>query len=106
MVMYSVQVTQLTAEQVRHIAKLARLRLTDEEAGKMAKELTSILKYVDMLTEVDTSKVKPTAQVIGLQNVLRDDVVRTNSTPPDDLLGCSPLPIVDHQISSPSAHGN
>ncbi len=98
--------TQLTPEQVRHIAKLARLRLTDAEAAKMAQELTSILKYVDMLGEVDTKNVTPTAQVTGLQNVAREDVVRTDAAFPDDLLACSPLPIADHQISTSSAHGN
>jgi aspartyl-tRNA(Asn)/glutamyl-tRNA(Gln) amidotransferase subunit C len=97
--------TALTKDQVRHIAKLARLRLTDEEVEKFAPQLTSILQYVDMLQEVDTSKVEPTAQVTGQTNSLREDVIRTQSTSPDALLAASPLPISDHQIVSPSAHG-
>jgi aspartyl-tRNA(Asn)/glutamyl-tRNA(Gln) amidotransferase subunit C len=97
--------TTLTKDQVRHIAKLARLKLSEEEVDKFSKELTSILQYVDMLKEVDTSKVEPTAQVTGQTNVFRDDVIRQKSTPPDALLNCSPLPISDHQIVSPSAHG-
>ena len=97
--------TQLTAAQVRHIAKLARLRLSDDETAKMAEELTSILKYVDMLSEVDTKNVKPTAQVTGLNNVFRKDAIRTDAADSDALLACSPLPIADHQISTPSAHG-
>lgn len=97
--------TQLTAAQVRHIAKLARLTIGEAEVEKFAKELTSILQYVDMLTEVDTSKVQPTAQVTGQTNVFRDDVIRQESTSPDALLSTSPLSISSHQIVTPSAHG-
>ena len=97
--------TTLTKDQVRHIAKLARLKLSEEEVEKFSKELTSILQYVDMLQEVDTSKVEPTAQVTGQTNVFREDEIRTQSTSPDELLKCSPLPLADHQIVSPSAHG-
>ncbi len=95
----------LTATQVRHIAKLARLRLSDSEVEKFTTELTSILNYVDMLQEVDTSKVEPTGQVTGQTNSFREDVLREGGTMPDKLLECSPLPISDHQIVTPSAHG-
>ncbi len=94
----------LSHEQVRHIAKLARLRLSDAEVDKFSKELTSILSYVDMLGEVDTTGVEATAQVTGQTNSFRDDTVETRATP-DDLLGTSPLSVSDHQIVSPSAHG-
>lgn len=98
--------TQLTSEQVRHIAKLARLNLSDAEVEKYGKELTSILGYIDMLREVDTKKVEPTAQVTGSSNSLRDDVIYPSPlAAPDGLLATSPLPIVDHQIQTPSAHG-
>ncbi len=95
----------LTSDQVRHIAKLARLRLTDEEVAMFAPQLTGILQYVDMLTEVDTKGIVATAQVTGLKNSFREDVIRPDSTSPDALLGTSPLPLADHQIVSPSAHG-
>lgn len=97
--------TQLTADQVRHIAKLARLSLSEEEVTKFAKELTSILGYVDMLREVDTEGVEPTAQVTGQENVLREDEIRAPIALPDALLATSPLPISEHQIQTPSAHG-
>jgi aspartyl-tRNA(Asn)/glutamyl-tRNA(Gln) amidotransferase subunit C len=97
--------SSLSADQVRHIAKLARLNLSDAEVEKFSKELTQILGYVDMLGEVDTAKVPATAQVTGQTNVLREDAVRQGGTNPDDLLGCSPLPVADHQIVTPSAHG-
>lgn len=96
----------LTLDQVRHIAKLARLEITDDEAASLATELTSILAYVDMLQEVDTKGVEPTAQVTGMTNAFRADELRgAPLASPDELLGTSPLPIVDHQIETPSAHG-
>ncbi len=95
----------LSHDQVRHIAKLAQLDLSDKEVEKFSKELTQILGYVDMLGEVDTSKVQATAQVTGQTNVLREDIPRVGGTNPDELLACSPLPIADHQIVTPSAHG-
>ena len=97
--------TALTKDQVRHIAKLARLQLTEPEVEKFTTELTKILSYVDMLKEVDTKNVEPTAQVTGQTNSLREDQVRQQGTAPDSLLGCSALTQSDHQIVTPSAHG-
>ncbi len=96
----------LTAKQVRHIAKLARLTVSDAEVEKFTKELSAILDYVGMLQEVDTSTVEPTAQVTGQIHSLRTDVIRPANASPDALLACSPLPISDHQIVAPSAHGS
>lgn len=95
----------LTKDQVLHIAKLARLQLTSEEVDKMTRELSSILDYVKVLDEIDTSAVEPTSQVTGLTNAFREDEVREPQATPDILLGNSPLPIVDHQIQAPHAHG-
>ena len=95
----------LTADQVRHIARLARLRLTDAQVEQFTTELSSILDYIDVLPEVDTENVEATAQVTGLHNAFREDKVQDCDIPREDLLGCSPLPIVDHQIQTPSAHG-
>ncbi len=98
--------TQLTADQVRHIAKLARLTLSDAEVDKFTTELTSILKYIDLLQEVKTDGVEATAQVTGQTNSLREDTIYPSPiAEPDALLATSPLPIDDHQIRTPSAHG-
>ena len=97
--------TQLTKDQVRHIAKLARLRLTDDEVERFSKELTSILGYIETLTEVDTSTVEPTTNVTGLTNRFRDDVIAKDTPTTDELLATSPLPIIEQQIQTPSAHG-
>lgn len=94
----------LTKEQVRHIAKLARLEISEAEVEKFTKELTSILGYIDMLGEVDTKNVGYTAQATGLTNALRDDEVLQPMALPDALLGTSPLPIEEHQIETASAH--
>lgn len=58
---------------VAHVAKLANLPLTDAEKKKFEKQLSSILEYVEKLKEVNTSKVEPTSQVTGLENVVRND---------------------------------
>lgn len=91
--------------QILHIAKLARLRLSEGEVETYTKELGSILTYINMLKEVDTHGVEPTAQTLGLSNVLRDDVIHSPDAPPDALLATSPLPIRARQIETPAAHG-
>lgn len=65
----------LTIAEVEHIAKLARIELTKEEKEKFALQLTRILDYVTLLSEVDTENVIPTAHVTGLENVTREDKV-------------------------------
>ena len=101
---YPPRMTQLSTDQVRHIAKLARLELSDAEVEKFSRELTSILTYVEQLQNVDTKNVEPTAQVTGQKNSLRDDVVADPLASPDALLATSPLPIEEHQIETLSAH--
>ena len=66
----------ISREDVEHVAALARLGLTDPEIDLMQGQLNRILEAVGQLQAVDTSSVGPTAQVIVLENVMRDDVVR------------------------------
>ena len=61
---------------VRHVAHLARLRITDEEVARYAAQLSTILRYVEQLNELDTTGVEPTAHALGVSNVFRDDTVR------------------------------
>ncbi len=61
---------------VEHVARLARLGLSDEELTRMQEQLSRILDAIEQLRDVDTSSVGPTAQVIALENVMRDDVAR------------------------------
>ena len=60
---------------VEHVADLARLHLTDEELDRMQTQLSNILEAIETLRDVDTSHVGPTASVIQLENVMRDDEV-------------------------------
>ena len=66
---------KLTSQEVEKIANLARLGLSEAEKEKFAGQLSSILDYVETLQQVDTEGVEPTAQVTGLENVMRDDVI-------------------------------
>jgi aspartyl-tRNA(Asn)/glutamyl-tRNA(Gln) amidotransferase subunit C len=66
----------LTIEEVEHVATLARLGLTPEELARMQEQLSSILDHIAALQEVETEAIPPTAQVIDLTNVMREDEVR------------------------------
>ncbi len=63
----------ISKEEVQHIAKLARLGLTDQEIEKYQKELSSILDYFEKLKEVNISGIEPTSHSIKVENVLRKD---------------------------------
>jgi aspartyl-tRNA(Asn)/glutamyl-tRNA(Gln) amidotransferase subunit C len=66
----------LTDADVLHVTELARLALSDEERARMQEQLSSILGYMEILNELDTSVIPPTAQVIETTTVMRDDEVR------------------------------
>ncbi len=80
----------ITTEDVRHLAQLSNLQLTDEEIANLQIDLGNILTYVEQLGSVDTTGVEPTYQVTGLENVWRDDVVRTSNVTREDLLALAP----------------
>jgi aspartyl-tRNA(Asn)/glutamyl-tRNA(Gln) amidotransferase subunit C len=63
-------------DQVLHVAKLARLKVTDDEVDRMAEELSKILEHVETMNELDLEGVEPTSHVDDLTNVLREDVPR------------------------------
>jgi aspartyl-tRNA(Asn)/glutamyl-tRNA(Gln) amidotransferase subunit C len=64
----------LSRDQVRHVALLARLGLKDGEEEFYAEQLSRILEHIDRLAEVDTEAIPPTAQVVEVRNVTREDV--------------------------------
>ena len=70
---------KLDETQVRHLAKVAQLELTDTEIQQYAEDLSAILDYFDMLQSVDTAKVAPTAHVSGLANITRPDEVHATN---------------------------
>ena len=86
-------------DQVDHVAALARLKLSDDERETLRVELGHIVKAFEALADVDTSDILPTAQVIPLVNVERDDVA-IKSLPRDDVLRNAPR-VEDGQIYVP-----
>jgi aspartyl-tRNA(Asn)/glutamyl-tRNA(Gln) amidotransferase subunit C len=80
---------------VEHVARLARLGLTDAEIDRMQGQLSRILEAIAVLADVDTSSVGPTAQVLPLENVMRDDVAREPMSR-DAALANAPLREGDH----------
>ncbi len=66
----------ISVDEVRHVARLARLQLTDEEVVVLQGELSALLEHVDKVRRLDTADVPPTAHPLPLRNVLRDDVPR------------------------------
>ncbi len=67
---------KINEEQVRHVAHLARLAVTDEEVAQFTGQLEKILGFAEQLNELDTTGVEPTTHVLDLKNVLRKDEVR------------------------------
>ncbi len=65
----------ISKKEVKHIAKLARLGLSEKEMEKMEKELSSILEYFEKLKEVDVSQVEPTFHSVPIENVMREDKI-------------------------------
>ena len=76
---------KITAEDVRHIAVLARVGMTDEEIERMRDELSNILENFDVLKQVDTDSVEPTGHSVDMHTVMRDDSV-TESSSTEDVL--------------------
>lgn len=88
---------KLTSDEVKHIAKLARLELSEAEIDKFGTQLSDILSSAKTLDEVDTSGVEPIAQITGLRSVTFPDVEEPCDLA-DRLLEQSPMPIQDHMI--------
>ena len=80
----------ITTDDVRHLAQLSSLQLSDEEVANLQLDLGNILNYIDQLSELDTTGVEPTYQVTGLENVWRDDEVDTAAVGRDELLKLAP----------------
>jgi aspartyl-tRNA(Asn)/glutamyl-tRNA(Gln) amidotransferase subunit C len=78
-------------DQVLHVARLARLKLTEEEVEKMASELSGILEHVEHINELDLESVEPTSHVVAVENVLRPDEPRP-SWSPEEVLERAPDP--------------
>ena len=80
---------RLSLDEVRNIAALARVRMTDEELERMRDQMSNILENFDVLQEVDTEGVDPTGHSSGINTVMRDDDPR-ESVPVEDVLANAP----------------
>ena len=78
-------------EQVLHVARLARLRLTYDEVERMSSELSTILDHIEKISELDLDSVEPTSHVVEVENVLRADEPR-ESWPRERILDPAPDP--------------
>jgi aspartyl-tRNA(Asn)/glutamyl-tRNA(Gln) amidotransferase subunit C len=66
--------SRISNEQVKHVANLARLAITEEETEKFTKQLDAIITFAEQLKELDTENVEPTYHVLDMKNVLREDI--------------------------------
>jgi aspartyl-tRNA(Asn)/glutamyl-tRNA(Gln) amidotransferase subunit C len=86
---------KISRQEVEHVAKLARLELSEGEKEKLTDQLSNILTYVEKLNELDTSGIEPTAHVLDIKNVMRDDVGRS-SLPQEQALANAPDKAAGH----------
>jgi len=90
-------------EQVLHVARLARLKLSEDEVETMTEELSGILAHVDRIAQMDLDGVEPTDHVVALENVLRADEPRPSLTP-EQALASAPDPAEGaFRVPSPQA---
>ncbi len=80
---------KITKEEVKYVADLARLNLSDEEANRLQTEMADIIAFADTISALDTADIEPTNHAIRVENVLREDEMR-DSYDRDALLGCAP----------------
>lgn len=80
----------ITTDDVRHLAQLSNLQISDDEVDTLRGDLENILGYIEQLSELDTSGEEPTYQVTALENVWRDDEVQAASVTREQLLELAP----------------
>ncbi len=90
---------KVTKQVIDHVAALARLELTEDEALRLMNDMEQIIRYVDHLNELDTEGITPREHVMNINNVLRDDIVMPSMTKDDVLMnapssgnGCFKVP--------------
>jgi len=92
--------TQISRDDVQHLAQLSKLHLADSEIDRLQEDIGEILTYVEQLSELDTAGVEPTYQVSDLENVWREDAVIDSSVTREDLLALSPAS-TNNQVKVP-----
>ena len=92
--------SRISVENVKHVAHLARLAITDQEAEKFQKQLDAIVTFAEQLNESDTTNVKPTTHVLDMKNIMREDVPE-KGLPVEEVLKNAP-DHKDNQIRVPA----
>ncbi len=85
----------ITKQEVEHVAKLARLELSEQDKEKLTDQLSNILTYVEKMSELDTKGVEPTSHVLDINNVMRDDVL-VKSLSQEKAIGNAPDKALGH----------
>jgi aspartyl-tRNA(Asn)/glutamyl-tRNA(Gln) amidotransferase subunit C len=94
------KMSRISIDQVKHVAHLARLAITEEEAEMFTKQLDQIISFAEQLNELDTENVEPTSHVLDMKNVMREDIPQ-KGLPIEDVLRNAP-DSKDGQIRVPS----
>ena len=81
--------TRITSDEIRHLALLCRIAMTDEEVDMMRDQMSNILNNIDILNQVDTDGVEPTGHSVDLVSVMREDEV-TPASPIEEILANAP----------------
>ncbi len=95
--------SRISNQQVKHVANLARLAITEEETEKFTKQLDAIITFAEQLNELDTENVEPTYHVLDMKNVLREDKAKQGLSLGDVLKNAPEYQ--DGQIKVPSIMG-
>ncbi|MEC1524381.1 Asp-tRNA(Asn)/Glu-tRNA(Gln) amidotransferase subunit GatC [Neobacillus niacini] len=81
--------TRISNEQVKHVANLARLAITEDETERFTKQLDAIITFAEQLNELDTTNVEPTYHVLDMKNVFREDI-KEKGLPIEEVLKNAP----------------
>ena len=92
--------TQVSSDDVRHLAQLSSLGLSDDEVEILRQDLDNILGYISQLDELSVDNIEPTYQVTGLENIWRDDEVEVSEIDPHELVWLAPESMND-QVKVP-----
>ncbi|MBU8880300.1 Asp-tRNA(Asn)/Glu-tRNA(Gln) amidotransferase subunit GatC [Bacillus sp. FJAT-29790] len=84
--------SRISTDQVKHVANLARLAITEEEAEIFTKQLDAMISFAEQLNELDTENIEPTSHVLNMKNVMREDIPQ-KGLPQSEVLKNAP----DHQ---------
>ncbi|KOP71287.1 Asp-tRNA(Asn)/Glu-tRNA(Gln) amidotransferase subunit GatC [Cytobacillus solani] len=92
--------SRISADQVKHVANLARLAITEEETEKFTNQLDAIISFAEQLNEINTDGVEPTSHILDMKNVMREDVPQ-EGLPQSEVLKNAPEH-QDGQVKVPS----